>query len=346
MTALFALTTHGLELVAADELGAHPACEITEIGYRRVAVRLDPDYPVIDALTSLLTARTLDDLFVQVAAWRGIGHERSALAVLQERSAALRLDGALCAIAAVRTLPHTLHFSVTANFVGRRNYTTPEIKAAVAAGISQHTTWQYRDDDRDADLNLRVFLEHDSAVVGIRLGRTPLARRVYKQYQNPGSLKPTVAAAMLRLAGMPQGARMLDPCCGAGTLVIEAAQSGFQAWGGDSDAAALTAARENARLADAPCTLELWDARSLPLPDSSIDLVASNLPWGGQISMQDSPARFYAAICAEIERVLTPGGVAVLLVEQPELPTFTRLRCIRQLPISLFGRTPTIMQFG
>src|SRR5262249_11260075 len=54
-----------------------------------------------------------------------------------------------------------------------------------------------------------------------------LHRRGYRRGDAPAPLKETLAAGILRLAGWPQAARegrpLVDPMCGSGTLVIEAA---------------------------------------------------------------------------------------------------------------------------
>ncbi len=83
-----------------------------------------------------------------------------------------------------------------------------------------------------AELNVRLFIEHAEALVGLRLGATPLHRRSYKQAQRPGSLKPPVAAALLELLAPQPGERLLDPCCGVGTILVEAARRGGLARGG------------------------------------------------------------------------------------------------------------------
>jgi 23S rRNA G2445 N2-methylase RlmL len=148
---------------------------------------------------------------------------------------------------------------VTANFVGKRNYSTDEIKDALAVGISDQYGWPYAAEDK-SEVNIRIFLEHEWAYVGMRLAATPLHRRPYKQSNLPGSLKPTIAAAMLYIAGVLPGESVLDPFCGAGTILIEAALLGAEAYGGDNDPQALAAARNNAVLAGVSIAVEPWDA--------------------------------------------------------------------------------------
>jgi 23S rRNA G2445 N2-methylase RlmL len=236
-------------------------------------------------------------------------------------------------------------FSVTANFVGRRNYSTEEIKQALAAGITLGHGWRYEADDAVADLNVRLFIEHETAFVGVRLGQSPLHRRPYKQIQRPGSLKPPVAAAMLFLLGSGPGLKVLDPCCGAGTILIEAARTGATVEGGDVELAAVEAARRNAEHAGVKTTLHHWDVRRLPLSDASVDRIASNLPWDRQVSVDDSLADFYREMSREMERVLAPQGRMALLTTRPDLLVFDKLRCREEIEISLFGQRPILATF-
>ena len=245
-----------------------------------------------------------------------------------------------------RPIPGSPAFSVTANFVGKRNYTTDEIKQACAGGFVQCTGWTYTPDDAEADLSVRVFIEHERAFVGLRLGETPLHRRPYKQAHVPGSLKPSVAAALIALAEVSPGMHVLDPCCGAGTILIEAALSGALAQGGDSDSAAVAATQANAVAATVAVDVQEWDARALPLGDSSIDRVVTNLPWGREVQVDAALGDLYRLACSEMRRVLSPGGRIVVLSNLPRQVDLPGLCCDTQIEISLFGQTPTVLVFS
>ncbi len=338
MTAVFALTVRGLESVCASEM-ARCGLAVGEMGYRRVHAQARGD------LRPLLELSTADDLFVEVSRWSNIGHTRAALEQLQSLAAQLPLRPALAICTQLRPIDQRPTFSVTANFVGRRNYSSDEIKTALAAGIQAGHGWRYSADDGEAELNVRIFLEHTEALIGVRLAATPLHRRSYKQEQRPGSLKPTVAAALLELLALRPGATLLDPCCGAGTILVEAARRGVLAQGGDNDAEAVTAAFSNAENAGVAIAVERWDARCLPIPNASVNCIASNLPWDRQVVIEGDETAFYAALCAEMERTLAPGGRIALLTNRPALLCFERLACQEQIEISLFGQRPTISVF-
>jgi tRNA (guanine6-N2)-methyltransferase len=337
---VFAVTNRGLEHVCADEIAALTDVTVDRVSYRRVSATCAAP------LRSLLELRTVDDVFLDIATWRGIGRPRSVLAIIGSFSAQLDLAGAAAVCANLRPIGSSPSFSVTANFVGKRNYSAAEIKQACAEGIlTQYPDWKYASDDRAADLNLRVFIEHDSAYVGLRLARDPLHRRPYKQQHVPGSLKPTVAAALLTLARITPGMRLLDPCCGAGTILVEAAPVEAFALGGDNDPGALTAAQINSRAAGIVVQLQRWDARVLPVADSSIDRIVCNLPWGREVPVDATLGALYSDICTQMRRVLAPGGRIALLTSAPHLVDLGGLQCTERIEISLFGQTPTILIF-
>jgi tRNA (guanine6-N2)-methyltransferase len=334
MIKFFALTTRGLEEVSAGEIAEIPGVTVVESGYRRVAATVE------GSPQQLLNLRTVDDVYVHVRTWQGVGHTRDMLGMIEKWSEQLDVQPAAHICASLRTIHPQPLFSVTASFVGKRNYSTDEIKNAVANGIYASQQWTYTGNDREADFNLRVFIEHEVAFVGLRLGKSPLHERTYKQVQRAGSLKPSVAAAMLRLAGVESGMHLLDPCCGVGTILIEGAATGATAQGGDIDPEAVAAAQANASAL--AIAIQEWDARELPLENQSVERIVTNLPWGKQIKIDDDLGRFYRDVCAELERVLMPAGCVAVLTSTPHLLHFEQLRLKDTIEISLFGQTPTI----
>ena len=337
---LFFLTTRGLESVSADEIAAVPEVTIVSIGYRRITASC------AGSLAPLLDLRTVDDAFLDLAAWENVGRPRRTLALLRDLSSRLDLRAAVADLTRLRAVPQSPAFSVTASFVGKRNYGAEEIKSAVSEGVMMRHDWRYTDDDAAADLNVRVFIERETATVGLRLSRRPLHEREYKNAHTAGSLKPPVAAAMLRLVGIAPGQSLLDPCCGAGTILAEAGKFGAAVRGGDIDTAAVSAARVNLRAAGTAAIVSAWDARALPIADGSVERIVTNLPWGRQITVSGSLALFYRDVCAEMRRVLAPGGRVALLTNAPQSVSLRGMRREDEFEISLYGQTPTILIFS
>ncbi len=112
---VFALTTRGLEHVSAQEMAEVPEVRVDNVGYRRVTAEC------LGSLEPMLGMRTVDDVFLALGTWTGIGHRREALSNIGCLAARLDLGTASDTIAEVRPIGDPPTFSVTANGVGRRN---------------------------------------------------------------------------------------------------------------------------------------------------------------------------------------------------------------------------------
>ena len=104
------------------------------------------------------------------------------------------------------------------------------IKDAVVDQFRERTGRRPSIDVAAPDVQLNLHLDRDVATVAIDLSGDSLHRRGYRGPQGAAPLKENLAAAILLRAGWPQLAHadlgpvgLVDPMCGAGSLVIEAA---------------------------------------------------------------------------------------------------------------------------
>ena len=83
-------------------------------------------------------------------------------------------------------------------------------------------------DTRNPDVRIYTHLTTDSCTLYIDTSGEPLFKRGWREDTGDAPLKETLAAAMLAASGWADGDGDLpvlyDPCCGSGTVVIEAAQ--------------------------------------------------------------------------------------------------------------------------
>jgi tRNA G10 N-methylase Trm11 len=116
-------------------------------------------------------------------------------------------------------------------------------------------------------------------------------------------------------------------------------------WGGDLDFSAVRAASVNLRHVG-PALLARWDATRLPLGSGEVDRIVSNPPFGKQLSSPEAVGPLYDAMLREYDRVLRPGGLAVLLVSAADaLRRAARnvaWKAQRQLPIHVLGQTALV----
>ena len=195
------------------------------------------------------------------------------------------------------------------------------------------------------DVNLEVMGGHLAAQVGAMFW----SRRFAKLARTPASTNPVVAALMTRLLAPAGAGTVVDPCCGAGTLLVEAlaAAPGATVIGGDLSRPALRAARRNLEAARAGAwSLYEGDARRLPLGDGSVPRLTGNLPFGKRAGSHRENVELYPALVAEVGRVLAPGGRAVLLTEEKRLlrealAAAGRLRLDREVTLEVGGLHPS-----
>ena len=220
------------------------------------------------------------------------------------------------------------------------------------ARISGELGWLNR--PSDWDLNLTV----EGGEVVAQLGAMFLTARLGELARLPASTTPVIADVMTRLAKLRPGHTILDPFCGAGTLLVTAARrapaavpasEGARAArlvGCDLDPAAVSAARDNASRRAVPLLLARADAAALPIATRSVDRIVSNLPFGKRVGTHRGNTALYPAFLRNAERVLTPDGRMVLLTEDKTLlrDTVQRthgLKIIREVLLRSGGATPT-----
>ncbi|KAK1205714.1 THUM2 protein, partial [Pygoscelis papua] len=192
----------------------------------------------------------------------------------------------------------------------------PSQEIGRALGIALMKQFGWRADLRDPDLEIFVHLNDIHSVVGIPLFRLPLANR---EYIKTAGLRSTIAWAMASLAEISAGAFVLDPMCGLGTILLEAAKEWPEAcyWGADISHSQLEGADMNIRTAGLMDKIELLRAsvKALPLPSESFDTVISDIPFGKKFEITKD-IQLLPDILQEMERVLRVGGTIVLLLSQ------------------------------
>ncbi len=262
----------------------------------------------------LLSLRSVDDLFFYVDTLT-VGKYRETLITLKEYLMLMKLGHITQAIQKLRGAKEP-SFSVSVSNVGDKNYTPKEIKEIAVAGIGSAFDWHEREDGEQS-CNIRIFIEKEECLIGVRVAAAPLHRREYKTATLPGSLKAPIAYAMLKVAGVKQGSVVLDPMCGVGTIVLEAATLTSNIIAGDMNQEALQIVQDS-NTTDADIAFCQWDARHMSLDASSIDHIVTNLPFGKQIPIEE-PEAFFSALLTEFIRVLKLSGNIVLLTMHKEI---------------------------
>lgn len=311
----YAMVHPGLEPVAAEEVVAELGAAVRKtvsglVVFRPLAV--SPD---------LLGLRCAEDVFLLAWGTDSLTFRAADLKSIRHWTAAEPDWDRLLA------LHHATHprprgrptYRLVAQMAGPHAYRRVDALEAMAKGLAGKFPGSWKPAEEDAAVEVWLTVRGKVAVCGVRLSDRAMRHREYKSEHLPASLRPTVAAAMVRLADARPGQRVIDPTCGAGTILAEQLDAARRSagridiWGGDIDTNALHAARGNlSRLG--PVRLHRWDAARLPLGASQVDRVVANPPFGKQLASPAEVGPLYRRLVREANRVLKPGGRAVLLV--------------------------------
>jgi 23S rRNA G2445 N2-methylase RlmL len=240
----------------------------------------------------------------------------------------------------VRPLSGTMTYRVIARVLQERSFVRTELRRQFAETIQRDRPKWRTDDPAQIEVWVTEYVA-GRFVAGLRLSDVTMRQHQGRQVEREGALRPTVACAMVRLAGEADGV-LLDPCCGSGTILGEALTAGWVAEGLDIDPDAVSIARKNVVGAE----VAVGDARTLKYADSSVGACVSNLPFGQQYSVQGDMATWLRTVLGEMARVTRPGGRVVLLapdVSRAVVPSVLRLR--ERLPIRLLGTRTTIWAY-
>ena len=79
-------------------------------------------------------------------------------------------------------------------------------------------------DTHAPDMRIHAFLEFSHMTLYVDTSGDALFKRGVRQHTNIAPLRENLAAGILHLAGWKPGTPLLDPMCGSGTFLIEAAQ--------------------------------------------------------------------------------------------------------------------------
>jgi tRNA (guanine6-N2)-methyltransferase len=226
-----------------------------------------------------------------------------------------------------------LGFRVIARVTGEHEFRRLDFQRAVERGIEERGDHSWRLAGDDADVEFWATLLGDEMLLAVRLVDERMRHREYKIAHRPGSLRAAVAAALGWLSRPGADDVVIDPMCGAGTILIERAHLGRYAMlaGCDRDAAALAAAAANIGPRYRPIGLARADAARLPMRDGAATHLITNLPWGTKYGSHPENRRLYPRLFEEFARVVRPGGRMVMLTAERGLMHEAAMRGLLRL---------------
>jgi hypothetical protein len=320
----FATCPAGLGRILRDQLAGLPGVEVSATGSdgqadyvlfdadrggRALAVRSRLAEHVLAQAGRASRAAVVDPAVLAGRCWRP-GSVQRALSVWAEQ---------------VRPLSAGMTFSVTT-----RTRTGPRpLRAGLRGALTDAILRDRPRWNRAGQAELEIWLSEwrdGELVVGLRLGGNRAGQAA--------AFGPAVAAAMVQLAGEPDGV-LLDPCCGTGIVLAEALAAGWAAEGTDTMPGSLAAAR----LAAPAAIVGEGDASEILEPDDSVHACVSGLGRSPDVG-------WVRSALAEMSRVTRSGGAVVVLapgMPREVIPGALRLR--QQVPVRLAAGQATMWVF-
>ncbi|EME4037534.1 TPA: bifunctional 23S rRNA (guanine(2069)-N(7))-methyltransferase RlmK/23S rRNA (guanine(2445)-N(2))-methyltransferase RlmL [Morganella morganii] len=142
-----------------------------------------------------------------------------------------------------------VHFNGTNDEIRNSQYGALKVKDAIVDSFTRKTGTRPDVAKQQPDIRINVYLNKEKASLAIDLSGDSLHIRGYRELAGQAPLKENLAAAIILRSGWQKETPMMDPMCGSGTLLIEAAMIasdcapglnrhhwGFEAWGGHDKA--------------------------------------------------------------------------------------------------------------
>lgn len=203
----------------------------------------------------------------------------------------------------------------------------------------------------DAPVAIKVRIDDNRVTISVDTSGESLHKRGHKEAVGKAPMRETLAALMLRECGYDRREPVLDPMCGSGTFVIEAAEIAMglhpgrirsfafeqlarfdtDAWatlrrvgethaptqyfhGSDRDAGAIRMATANAERAGVNdlITFQNLSATDVQRPEGPPGLIICNPPYGGRIGNQKMLFSVYAGLGARLKSEFTGWRVGLV----------------------------------
>ena len=360
---IFLATAPGLEKALAEEVRV---CGFAKVEVTQGGVSIEGGWP--DVWRANLELRGANRVVARVAEFRALH-----LAQLDKRARRVEWGG---------VLRPDQPFRVEATCRASRIYHSGAAAQRVERAIREELGAQVA---ADAEVCIRVRLDDDLCILGVDTSGELLHKRGFRQAVAKAPMRETMAAMFLRQCGYDGREPVLDPMCGSGTFVIEAAEMAaglkpgrarhfafeqlatfdaaawaamrdpgpstepaFRFYGRDRDVGAIGMSRANAERAGVTAWTDFadCDVADLVAPDGPAGLVIVNPPYGDRIGDKRGVESVYRALGATL-RARFQGWRVGIVTTDAALVAATGLPFVAHgPPVSHGGLRVTLFKAG
>lgn len=273
------------------------------------------------------------------------------------------------------SVDNTIAVSVNAQRANLKSldFITLRIKDAVCDSFRAACGARPNVDARNPQVRIHAFFSAQRMTLYLDSSGAPLYKRGYRAAAVAAPLKENLAAGILALTGWRPGEVLLDPMCGSGTLLVEAAQIaanrapglgrsfGFEAlrefdrgiwrdlqhqarqrvqpaapgmtFGCDRDGAALRAARENLSAAGVAASVELTRRDVLEIDAVAANGVLVTNPPYGERVGDKAELAEFYPRFGDLLKQKFPGWRVYIFSADAQLPKLIGLKTSRRVPL-------------
>jgi tRNA (guanine10-N2)-dimethyltransferase len=134
-----------------------------------------------------------------------------------------------------------------------------------------------------------------------------------KPFFRPGVIIPKLARALVNISGVRVNEILLDPMCGAGTILIEAGLMNIRFAGVEIFTNIVEGCAKNLSHFNLPVNLVKGDVKRLPFKDESFHAIVTDFPYLHSSKSYGRLDELYSRSLEEFQRVLKKGRRAVVI---------------------------------
>ena len=208
-----------------------------------------------------------------------------------------------------------LRYRVTCERSGKHAFESYDVARIIGGELQDKYHWLV--DLSAYYLEIVCKVTDNELVTHLRVTHESKHRRNIAHF-GPTTLRATICYNLLRLAHPNPGDIITDPMCGGGSIPIEATLVYTKSYviGGDNHPKAIDRTKSNVDTCTTKSKIDLvhWNVQQLPLKDSCVDIVITDMPFGKRSGRMIDNRILYKQFLVELGRVVKPStGRAVLL---------------------------------
>jgi len=262
----------------------------------------------------------------------------------------LKLLDAIKSIKTLRTIDKKYCITVSKFKVDLENYTRDTMPILIDT-INQITGYDYVEKDH-TNLDIRMDIDKEKVISSVKVFTKSLYKRKYIQEDYLGSLKPTIASSLIKLALSKTKAikprNIVDTFCGSGTILCEGISQGYEVFGGDiKPLACKIAINRLKRISPDNPQIHEESASKTSWHNNQFDIAISNPPWNEKVKIENMKTVLSESII-EYARIIKKDGTLCILTKFPDIVVKKikksfKNHIIEKFQISFNGQQPTIV---